>query len=409
MQHQAGHHEGGYLEGVRVLDFTQYLAGPACTRLLAEMGADVIKVEVAPSGDPTRKGVPRRNGRAGVFIQQNRGKRSLCVDLRRPEGVELVRQLIPRVDVVVENYSPGVMARRGLGYDTLSELNPGLIMASISGFGQTGPYADRTCFDFIAQAMSGMMHMTGEPDGPPTFVGVGVGDVNAGVHAFAAIGHALFRRERTGKGTHIDVSMVDALFHMQEYAVHAPSMSEDIVPHRQGRHYQPVAPAGTYKAPEGWIVILCTDNQVDGLWAAMGHPEYAQDPRFCDNNVRLENRAELTELIEAWMASLPSDEAVLATLAAHRVPAGPVLSPAEAADHPYFQGRDMVRQISDPLAGDLAIPGFPIKFADAPPDVDLATAALGQHNREVLADLAGLDEEAVAALEAEGILASKDR
>ncbi|MDH4143818.1 MAG: CoA transferase, partial [Acidimicrobiia bacterium] len=215
-----------YLEGVKVLDFTQYLAGPSCTRLLAELGADIIKVEMAPYGDPTRAGVPRRNRRAGGFIQQNRGKRSICVDLLRPEGVELVKELVPHVDVVVENYSHGVMARRGMDYETLSAINPRLIMASVTGFGQTGPLRHKTSFDFIAQAYSGVMHMTGDPDGPPTFVGLGVGDTNAGFHAFAGIGYALYRRDRTGRGTHIDISMVDALFHMQETAVHAESMTD---------------------------------------------------------------------------------------------------------------------------------------------------------------------------------------
>ena len=227
--------DGPYLEGVRVLDFTQYLAGPSCTRLLAELGADVIKVEMPPWGDPTRAGVPRRNGRAGGFIQQNRGKRSLCVDLQRPEGIELVKALVPHVDVLVENYSHGVMARRGLDYESLSAINPRLIMASVTGFGQTGPLRHKTCFDFIAQAYAGVMHMTGDPEGPPTFVGHGLGDTNAGFHAFAGVGYALYRRDRTGRGAHIDISMVDALFHMQETAVHAASMTDgEFVPDAAG-------------------------------------------------------------------------------------------------------------------------------------------------------------------------------
>jgi crotonobetainyl-CoA:carnitine CoA-transferase CaiB-like acyl-CoA transferase len=400
-----------YLEGVRVLDFTQYLAGPSCTRLLAEMGADVIKVEMPPYGDPTRGGVPRRNRRAGGFVQQNRGKRSLCVDLRRPEGIELVKALVPHVDVVVENYSHGVMSRRGLDWEALSAVNPRLIMASVSGFGQTGPLRHKTSFDFIAQAYAGIMHMTGDPDGAPTFVGLGVGDTNAGFHAFAGIGYALYRRDRTGKGAHIDVSMVDALFHMHETAVHAASMTNgEFVPMRQGRHYQPLSPAGTFKAPQGWIVILCTQNQVDYLWAAMGRPDLADDPRFRNNQGRLDHRDELTALIEEWMATFATDDAVVAHLEAHRVPCGPVLSPADALTHPYFLERRMVREVTDPLAGTFAIPGFPIKFSDAPEDEpELPTANLGQHNAEVLRELLGYDDAVVAALEAEGLLASKDR
>jgi crotonobetainyl-CoA:carnitine CoA-transferase CaiB-like acyl-CoA transferase len=399
-----------YLEGVRVLDFTQYLAGPSCTRLLVEMGAEVIKVEHAPYGDPTRAGVPRKNKRAGGFIQQNRGKRSLCLDMTRPESIALCKDLAAHVDIVVENYSHGVMARRGLDYESLSAVNPRLIYASVSGFGQSGPLRHKTSFDFIAQAYAGVMHMTGDPEGPPTFVGLGVGDTNAGFHAFAGIGYALYRRDRTGKGCHIDISMVDALFHMQETAVHAASMTDgEFVPMRQGRHYQPLSPAGTFKAPQGWIVILCTQGQIDYLWEAMGRPELADDPRFRNNQGRLDHRDELTAEIEAWMATFATDADVIATLEAHRVPCGPVLSPADALDHPYFIERNMVREVTDPLAGTFKIPGFPIKFSDAPPDPDLPTSALGEHNHEILGELLGYDAAAIAALEEEGILASKDR
>ena len=258
MPNQPAAKEQAYLKGVTVLDFTQYLAGPACTRLLTEMGANVIKVEIPPYGDPQRSAVPRRNKRSGAYVQQNRGKRSLCVDLKRPEGVALVKEVVPHVDVVVENYSAGVMERRGLGYADLAAINPRVIMASISGFGQTGPLAHRTAFDYIAQAYSGLMHMTGDPEGPPIPTGIAVGDTNAGVHAFAALGYALYRRDRTGEGTHIDISMVEALFHMQETAVHSASMDPKYVAIRQGCHLGVLSPAGAFRGPEGWIVILCT-------------------------------------------------------------------------------------------------------------------------------------------------------
>lgn len=397
-----------YLDGVTVLDFSQYLAGPSCTRLLAEMGADVIKVELPPYGDPQRSGMPRKNKRAGGFIQQNRGKRSICVDLSRAEGIALIKELVPHVDVVVENYSAGVMDRRGLGYDGLSAINPRVIMASISGFGQTGPLTHKTAFDFIAQAYSGLMHMTGDPDGPPTFTGIALGDNNAGFHAFAGLGYALYRRDRTGRGCHIDISMVEALFHMQETAVHAASMEPDYEARRAGRHYGPLSPAGVFKSPEGWIVILCTQNQIAGLWEAMERPDYAQDPRFAKPLARIEYRDALTAEIEEWMQSFASDAEVLARLEDCRVPCGPVLNPAEAADHPFFIERRAVRTVSDPLVGDLTIPGFPIKFSDAPAEADLATHALGQDNADVLRDVLGYDEARIQALAAEGVIASKE-
>jgi crotonobetainyl-CoA:carnitine CoA-transferase CaiB-like acyl-CoA transferase len=302
------------------------------------------------------------------------------------------------------------MARRGLDHASLSALNPGLIMASVSGFGQTGAFASRSCFDFIAQAYSGLMHLTGEPDGPPIFVGAGMGDTNAGVHAFAAIGYALYRRERTGKGTYIDISMIDALFHMQEQAVQAPSLTGgEFVPMRQGRHYQPASPAGSFKGPEGWIVLLCTVNQIANLWEALGRPELAGDERFAGNQARIDNRAELTAIIEDWMATFDTDAEVIACLESHRVPCGPVLNPADAATHPYFVERGAVRKIQDPLAGELLVPGFPIRFADRPEHDDLVTPDLGQHNAEVLSELLGYDAERVAELERKGLLGSKDR
>ena len=399
-----------YLEGIRVLDFTQYLAGPSCTRLLAEMGAEVIKVEMAPYGDPTRAGEPRRNKRSGQFVQQNRGKKSICVDLRTEEGLAIVKELVPTVDIVVENYSAGVMARRAMSYDDLAAINPRLIMASVTGFDQTGPMSHKTAFDFIAQGFSGMMHMTGEPDGPPTMVGYGIVDSSSGFHAFAAIGYALFRRSITGKGMQLDISMVDSMFHMHEMAVHAPSMTNgEWMPERTGRNYRPLSPAGSFKGPTGWIVILCTEGQIQYLWDAIGRSELSKDPRFSNNQRRIDNRAELTEMVETWMASFPDDDAVLAQLDAHRVPCGPVLSPADALDHPYFEARRMVREVEDPLIGKFKIPGFPIKFSDFPDEPDLATPNLGQHNRAVLSELLGYDEARIAKLEAAGVLQSKDR
>ena len=391
------------LEGVRVLDFTQYLAGPSCTRLLVELGAEVIKVEL-PSGDPTRAMLPARGGASAVFVQQNRGKRSICVDLTRPEAAEVVRRLIPHVDVVVENATPGIMAKRGLAYDDLSAVNPRLIMASVSGYGQTGDYRQRGCYDFIAQGVSGVMHMTGAPDGPPYFVGIGLGDTNAGVHAFAGIGYALYQRDRTGKGCHIDVSMVDALFHMHEYSVGAASMTGgEFQPMRQGLHYQPIAPGGTFQGPEGWIVILCMPNQLDRLWEALGQPELARDPRFDTQEARTTNRAAMTKLIEAWLATFPTDAEALDRLDAHRVPAGPVLNPADAIDHPWFVAQGTVRPIYDIDGGQFVVPGFPRRFDGVRPASDLRAAHLGQHTREVMA-LAGYDEATIDQLAQAGVL-----
>ena len=395
-----------YLEGVTVLDFTQYLAGPSCTRLLVEMGADVIKVEYPPYGDPVRPSPPRRNGRSAYHVQQNRGKRSLSVDLTRPEGISLIEDLIPKVDIVVENYSPGVMERRGLGYQRLRELNPQIIMASISGFGQSGPLSEKTAFDFIAQAYSGLMHMTGEPDGPPMLIGAGIADTSTGVHAFAALGYALYRRDRTGEGSHLDIGMVDVMYHMQETAVSGPSLSQgEVVGMRTGRHYAPASPAGIFKGPQGWIVVFALENQIANLWAALGRPELSEDPRFLNNRTRLEHRDALTEIIENWMKTFENDEDVVAVLEQHRVPCGPVVEPVKLAETPpHFHQRGTVREVTDPLAGPMLIPGFPLRFSDAPELPELVAAEVGEHNDSVLGDLLGMDPESVSALEDEGVL-----
>lgn len=401
--------ELAWLEGVTVLDLTRYLAGPACTRMLVELGADVIKIEQPPYGDPIRSGQPRVNKRSGQHVQQNRGKRSVCLDINTADGQQIIRDLVPHVDVVVENFSPGVLDRKGLGYEHLAAIKPNLIMASVSGFGQTGPWSARPCFDLIAQATSGVMHMTGEPDGAPTFAGLGLADTNAGVHAFAGIGHALFHRERTGRGTHLDISMVDALFHMHDTSVTSVTMAENQAPPaiRAGRAFNTLSPAGSFRSPGGWIVLLLTEQQMSGLWAAIGRPELAEDERFRTNPARLEHRAELTEIIEDWMALLGDDDAVLEALVAARVPHGKVLSIDEAVEHPHLVARGSVRSVVDPRAGEFKIPGFPIHSSDPLPQVDFHTAALGEHNAEVLGELLGMDRVEIADLVERNVLAAK--
>ena len=280
------------LSGVTVLDFTQYLAGPTVTRLMAEMGANIIKVEQAPMGDPSRLLPFIQDDRSAYFVQQNRGKKSLCLDFDKPESLEILRALIPTVDVVVENFGPGVMEKRNLDYPSLKTINPQIIMVSISAFGRKGPLSHKVGYDFIAQAFSGIMHMTGSPDGPPQFVGLGIADVSSGVHAFAALGYALYHRERTGVGQYIDLSMIDAMFHMHEVNVQGHTMSKGaFVPLRMGSHHPLVCPCGVFKGPEGWIVVLVLDRQWASMCQAMGRPDLIEDTRFATNAARGRTRA----------------------------------------------------------------------------------------------------------------------
>jgi len=212
-------HQEHVLSGYKVLDFTQHIAGPAATRLLVEMGAEVIKVELAPGGEPSRH-APYIKGRSGYFIQQNRGKKSLCVDVKKPEGLAILKGLLPKMDVLVENFAPGAIARLGLGYETVKSINPKLVMCSISAFGQQGPLAAKPGYDFIGAAYAGILDMNGDPNGSPCFPGMAIGDMSTGVHAVAAIACALLYRERTGKGQHLDISLVDSYFHYHETSVH---------------------------------------------------------------------------------------------------------------------------------------------------------------------------------------------
>ena len=389
----------------KVLDFTQYLAGPTVTRLMAEMGAQIVKVEQAPMGDPARLLPFVKEGRSAYFVQQNRGKKSVCLDFNKPEGVELLHSLVKTVDVVVENFGPGVMEKRGLDYASLKKINPKIIMVSISAFGRKSPLSHKVGYDLIAQAFSGIMHMTGEADGPPQFVGLGIADVSSGVHAFAALGYALYYREKTGVGQHIDMAMVDALYHMHEVNIQVHTMTGgQYVPKRAGSHHPLVCPVGTFKGPQGWIVILALDRQWEGVCKALGKPELLHDPRFTTGADRAKHQKELIAIIEAWLLSFPSDEAALHALEEQRVPSAPVMSIVDTLAHPYFHERQMVRTVPDPILGEVTIPGFPFKYSEFPDLPDIQAPLLGEHNAEVLEQQLRYTAAQVTTLREKGIL-----
>ncbi|MBM4254953.1 MAG: CoA transferase [Deltaproteobacteria bacterium] len=393
------------LAGCKVLDFTQYLAGPTVTRLMAELGADIVKIEPGPGGDPSRLLPFIKEGRSGYFVQQNRGKKSLCIDFNKPEGIDVLKALVKTVDVVVENFGPGVMEKRGLDYASLKKINPKIIMASISAFGRKSPLSHRVGYDLIAQAFSGIMHMTGEADGPPQFVGLGMADVSSGVHAFAALGFALYYREKTGVGQHIDLAMIDALYHMHEVNLQVHALSGGAyVPQRSGSHHPLVCPVGTFKGPKGWIVVLALDRQWEGVCKALGRPELVKDPRFATGADRGKNQKELVAIIESWMQTFATDEEVVAALDQHRVPCAPVMSIVDTLTHPYFKARDMVRQVPDPVFGELTIPGFPFKYSEFPDLPNIQAPLLGEHNAEVLHSQLGYSEKQISELQAKGIL-----
>jgi len=398
------------LSGYKVLDFTQIVAGPTTTKLMAEMGAEVIKVEQAPKGDPARLNPVIRKGRSAYFLQHNLGKQSLCVNLKTDTGRNLVRELVPHMDVVVENYSPGVMKRMGFSYDEFKKLNPRLVMCSISALGQTGPLAHLPGFDYIAQAYAGITEVMGEPGEPPVIPMAAIGDVSTGVHALAAIACALLHRERTGEGQYIDVSLLDTYIHTHDFSLQTYSASGGkAVPTRGGSHHTGLVPLGVFCAPKGTfiLIIAALEHQWRGLTKAMGRPEMADDPRFNNVRTRLKNRDALMQEVQQWLLSLPDRETALAALERERVPVAPVLTIPEVVKHPHLLERGAVRPMSDPLLGNFMLPGFPFRFSTVPPPDKVTAPDLGEHNHAVLAKYLNYNETRIMKLASAGVLASE--
>ncbi|MPY92593.1 MAG: CoA transferase [Acidimicrobiia bacterium] len=396
----------GIFEGIRVLDFTNAVSGPTLTRLMAEMGADVIKVELPPTGDLGRTVPGVRNGRSGFFVQQNRGKRSLFLDVKAPEGRELAEELVRHVDVLVENFSPGVISRLGFDWETVSGVNPRLVMCSISAFGQEGPLRDQPGYDAIAQAYSGVMSMNGDPTSTPALIGLSPGDVLTGVHGLAGVVAALHHRERTGTGQKVEVSLIDCYMTCHELNIEVWSASGGSIEPTRAGSLHPLVPAyGVFGTADGDVMIAVgNDRQWAQLCRAMGRPELAEDERYATAPERAARRDELNELVAAWTACQASRDVALARLQAERVPVAPVLSVVEAASHPHVRQRGTVRTVDDELMGPLDIPGVPLRFSSFPDVSELRAASLGSHNREVVCGLLGWSDERYEALVEAGVL-----
>lgn len=394
------------LDGVRVLDLTQYLSGPACTLLMAGLGADVIKIEPAPGGDASRQ-LPIVDGpRSSFYVQQNRGKRSVCVDLSEPAGVTLIAELAAECDVFVENFSAGVLERRGLGPEPLRAANPGLVYATISAYGRDTSKAHLPGYDLIGQAVAGTVALAGEPDGPPLAAGAPVADVAAGMMAFGAIASALFGRVASGEGQYIDISLVEPIFNMHPFQIQGPSLTGGATRlRRAGRHVGVVPPAGTYRGPDGWLALQVLEPQWERLCDAAAAIGLGDDERFATAGDRTTNRAALVDEIEAWIQTFPSDQAVLDHLEAHRVPAGPVVDPADAHEHDWFWERGALTELDDLVLGRMRVPGFPIHTSAQPPrTVEPPAPFLGEHNAEVLSAVLGYDQSRIEALSTAGVL-----
>src|SRR5579859_6555753 len=397
---------GGQLEGVRVLELGTLIAGPFCTRILADMGARVIKVEPPGGGDPLRNwSLVTEHGSLWSMVQ-SRNKESVAIDLRRPEGQALVRRLAEQVDVVVENFRPGRLESWGLGPEVLREANPDLVIARVSGFGQSGPYRDRPGYGSTGEAMGGLRFITGFPDRPPLKVGISLGDAIAALYATIGVLAALQRRNVTGRGEVIDVALHESVF----------SLLEAILPEygytgkarqRRGNALLGSAPSNVYPTGDGRYITIGAngDSIFRRFCTAIGRPELADDPKFADNQARRTNVVELDGLIERWTMEHTLAE-IWEALVDAEVPAAPIYSIADIVDDPQYQARDMILKMEGPDGiGELLVPGVVPKFSEAPGAVRWLGGGVGGHTTAVLHELAGASDDEIESLAAAAVIA----
>lgn len=381
----------GALSGIRVLDLSRVLAGPFCTMILTDMGAEVIKVE-GKTGDDSRSFPPFIKGQSAYFININRGKKSITLDLRHREGRRIFLELVKLSDVVVENFRPGVMERLELGYDNLQQINPRIIYAAISGFGAYGPYKDRPGYDLIGQAMGGIMSITGWPDSPPTRTGTAIADILAGLFCCTGILSALNSRTATGVGQKIDVALVDSVMSALE-AYNEMYLVEGRVPKRQGNRYEFIYPYDTFEAEDGWVVVgIGNDDMWKTFCSIINREELATDPRFITNAMRIENHVEAKAVTEEWTSERPVCD-IMSTLVERGIPCAPIYSIEDACNDPHIaDAREMIVEIDQPGLGAIKVAGCPIKMSGTKAMVRGSSPTLGQDTIKILGTLLGLSK-----------------
>lgn len=393
----------GPLAGLKILDLTRVLSGPFATMWLATMGADIIKIENPNDPDTTRNYVPGINGKSAYFPTVNHNKRGITLNLKAEEGKQIFRDLVKDADVVIENYRPGVMDKLGLGYEELAKINPGIIYASISGFGTYGPYSQQPGYDVTAQAMSGLMYLTGMPENPPTRVGSSIGDTTAGVNIVVAILAALYDRSQTGRGQMVETSLVDSLIALsaQDYIRY---FAAGEVATRMGNIYKTWTPYGTYKAKDGYFNIgAATPKFFTAFCHVMEQPELAEDPRFTDNAARVENREALDEYINRWLENKTVKE-VIDLLVKAGIPCAPVNSIVEISQDAHISGaRDMFPELDQKDIGKFRVTNVPVRFHRSGLAPLTSSPDLGEHNEEVLMGI-GRTKEEIEKLRESGVI-----
>ena len=376
------------LEGIRVLDLTRALAGPFCTLMLGDYGADVIKIEMPGTGDDTRQwGPPFIGEESAYFLSINRNKRSLTLNFKEEKAREIFLKLVEESDVVVENFTPGVMSRFGLEYEAVKKTNPGIIYCSISGFGQNGPYQSRPAYDQIMQGISGLMSITGAPGGEPEKIGIAVTDIGAGMWAAFAVMSALYRREQDGEGQYIDISMLDAQVAWLTYQA-GYYFAYDRPPQRLGKAHPTLVPYQAFMGQDGkyFNVAVGSDRLWDRFCQAVKREDLKDHPDYASNGVRVENRATLSPLLQEYFLTRPADDWVV-DLQANNVPAGPINDLADVFSDPQVLHREMLQQIPHPTLESVKQTGLPIKFSRTPGGLDQHPPLLGEHNKAILRDL----------------------
>lgn len=390
------------LDGVKVIDFTRVYAGPYCTMMLADLGAEVIKIEKQGTGDDTHDFQPVKDGESGYFTYLNRNKKSMSLDLKAKESIEIVKELATWADIVVENFSPGVVDRLGVGYDDLQAVNPRIIYGSISGFGQSGPYSKKPAYDLVCQAMGGYMTITGEAEGKPYKLGTSIADAAAGIHMAYALVAALYYREKTGVGQFVDVAMMDTVFSTLENFIVTKTLT-GTAPSRNGNANLGSAPFNLYKTKDGYVTIACANNKLfEKLATAIGKTDLLKDPRYKENSLRKKNESTLNKAIEEWTSPHTTKD-VCNILEAAAIPVGPILTIDELVEDPHLKARNMLVDIPHPKFGMIKYPGNPIKYSKTSDLCFTSAPLLGEHNEEVLKTILHKSAEEIKALRDKGI------
>jgi CoA:oxalate CoA-transferase len=389
------------LDNIRVLDLTRVLAGPYATMLLADLGADVIKVEMAGTGDDSRHFGPFVNNESAYFMAINRNKRSMTLNLKNERGKEIFLSLVKKSDVLVENFRPGTMEKLGLGYDKLIGLNPRLIYAAASGYGHTGPYSQRAAYDAVVQAMGGIMSITGEKDGKPMRVGTSIGDIAAGLFTTIGILAALINRNFSGRGQMVDVAMLDCQVAILENAI-ARYFATGEVPRPYGNRHTSIVPFEAFETSDGEIMVAAGNNALwTRLCTALNLSELIDDERFKDNSDRNQNYDELRPLIAPRFLTKTTKE-WQEILDDEGIPNGPINTIDKVVNNIQVLARDMIVEVYHPVAKNIKMPGIPIKLSETPGSIRYPPPTLGQHTREILKEYLGFDDEAIDKLAEEG-------